>query len=223
LCSASRLWRDCGCGHAARKLDKGFPARGMRRSIRCVARTPSSAPVRSSQLPVFRDGVPRAALNPCRQPFERRKHHEQVGRTVALVRVTEPRWSPFLRRHRVRVALGQLLDRFVRGRPDRAASMVATKAPLASGRSFNTGAIVLSPARPTISGSTNLLLHPRAPSRGSEQANAISLASRWLLAVQNRLKSLFHQLLAVRQTGVRYPAQRSRCSLHLCHLQSRRL
>ena len=33
-------------------------------------------------------------------PFERREHHEQVGRAVALVFVIEPRRLPFLHRHR---------------------------------------------------------------------------------------------------------------------------
>ena len=30
----------------------------------------------------------------CRQPSERREHHEEIGRAFALVFVIEPRWPP---------------------------------------------------------------------------------------------------------------------------------
>jgi hypothetical protein len=78
---------------------------------------------------------------------------------------------------------------------------------------FKTRPIVLSLARSTMSSSTTFFSSNRKvqrahPSGGSEQANAISLASfftvknrqhgrsRRLLAAQNRLKSFFHELLA---------------------------
>jgi hypothetical protein len=98
--------------------------------------------------------------------------------------VIEPRRLPFLHRRRVRVSLGRLLDRLVQtgDDPDRAAPMVATKAPFCFGRSFNTGPIVLSPAA--------------------------------------------HQLLARSEDWREAGSQRNDravTSLHLCHLQRRRL
>src|SRR5215831_4644717 len=139
-------------------------------------------------------------------PFERREHHEQVGRAIALVLVVDPRRLPFLHWHRRPRFLGELLGGFVQ--TDQGAIWIVRpgvngqhvlhggyKGAVCLGRDdplgfamrlelsfFKTRPIVLSLARSTMSSSTTLFSSSRKlqrdrPFGGSEQANAISLAS----------------------------------------------
>src|SRR5262252_1194521 len=139
-------------------------------------------------------------------PFERRKHHDQVGHAIALIFVIAPRRLPFLYRHRRSRFLGTLFGRFVQAdqwtiriaRPClnrqqvlhggyEGAVCLRWKNPLCFEMRlelsfFKTRPIVLSLARSTISSSTTLFSNSRKlqrarPCGGSEQANAISLAS----------------------------------------------
>src|SRR5215470_2922546 len=139
-------------------------------------------------------------------PFERREHHEQVGRAVALVLVIDPRRLPFRHRHRRPRFLGELLGGFIQtnqgtirivrpcvhgqhvlhggyegaicfGRDDPSRFEVRLELSF-----FKTRPIVLSLARSTMSSSTTLFSSIRKVQRerpfgGLEQASAISLAS----------------------------------------------
>jgi hypothetical protein len=86
----------------------------------------------------FGEIEPTAVFRGVPPPFERREHHEHVGRAVALVLVIDPRRLPFLHRHRRPRFLGELLGGFIQTNqgtirigddPDRAAVCTRTARP----------------------------------------------------------------------------------------------
>src|SRR6202165_4148248 len=138
--------------------------------------------------------------------FERREHHEQVGGAIAFIFVIDPRRSVLLHRHWNPRFLDQLLGGFVQADQGTIRIMrpcVNGQHLLHGGYEcavrfrrddplflemglervfFKTRQIVLSLARSTMSSSTTLFssnrkLQRARPFGGSEQANAISLAS----------------------------------------------
>jgi hypothetical protein len=139
--------------------------------------------------------------------FERREHHEEIGRAVALVFVIEPRWPPLFHLDRSAHFGSQLLRGLVQanqrnigiarprvygqhvfhGRHERAVGLRRDDPLLFQVRLENVflsvRPIVLSLARSTMFSSTTLFSNNRnvqraRPLGGFEQAKAISLASR---------------------------------------------